>query len=452
MSRSEITLHVPDFLQHKLDAHRERVEGSWQANLITRPSVDQPLPGSVWLQSNDYLSLGQESSITRAWQDELGDSGLSVMMSAVFEGTDNRSSEFEQAIARHLGCGDAIFCQSGFAANCGLMEVLSRLGRPMYVDFLAHRSMWFGVLGGGVRPIAFVHNSVADLEKRVARHGPGVILIDSVYSATGAVAPLREFAEFALINDCVLVVDESHSLGTHGPMGTGMVVGLELEGLVHYRTASLAKAFCGPGGIIAGESELLEMLRFEGAPQVFSSAALPCNAAGFLRALAIVRTADQRRERLVANASRLRDGLRKLGLRLGNSESQIMSIYPGLEKTTVAVKSYLEERGVFGSVFAWPATPRKRSLIRFSVRQDHTPDDIDHVVDVCAGLGKRFAISEWKPLAPDTISPAAPHTPRALTAGSSAVGPRLTQIALPNNETETRASAAPSLENRAETP
>ncbi len=278
---------------------------------------------------------------------------------------------------------------------------------------------------------------------------------DSVYSATGAVAPLREFAEFALINDCVLVVDESHSPGTHGPMGAGMVVELGLEGLVHYRTASLAKAFCGPGGIIAGESELLEMLRFEGAPQVFSSAALPCNAAGFLRALTFVRTAVQRRERVIANADRLREGLRKLGLRLGNSESQIMSIYPGLEKTTVAVKSYLEERGVFGSVFAWPATPRKRSLIRFSVRQDHTPDDIDRVVDVCAGLGKRFAISEWKPLAPDTGSPATTRSVAGTTGATAdvlpAAGPRLTQVELPD-ETEARTPAGTSLENRAETP
>ena len=390
---------MPEFLLRKARSHADRVKSSWEANFITRPSVAHPRPDSVWLQSNDYLSLGYEPAITAAWRNELGDGGLSVRMAAVVESEDTRARSFERLIALHMHAEDAILCQSGFAANCGLIEVLSRLGTPMYIDFLAHRSMWFGAMGGGGRPIPFVHNSVEDLDKRVRRHGPGVILIDSVYSATGAVAPLKEFADFALINDCVLVVDESHSLGTHGARGEGMVVRDRLEHLVHYRTASLAKAFCGPGGVIAGDRDLLDMLRFEGAPQVFSSATLPCNAAGFIEALKIIRGSASRRKRLRANAKKMRAGLRACGLRLGNTRSQIMALYPGHEKTTVAVKSFLEERGVFGSVFAWPATPRNKSLIRFSIRQDHTEAQLDRVIEVCSELPAHFNVDEWRPLA-----------------------------------------------------
>jgi CAI-1 autoinducer synthase len=390
---------VPDFLLGKIQDHAKRVRGSWQENTITRPSVASPPPGSVWLQSNDYLGLGYESRIVEAWKRELDRSGLSVMMSAVFESQDTPTREFEQLIARHINAGDAILCQSGFSANCGLIEVLARLGRPIYIDFLAHRSMWFGALGGAGRPVPFRHNSLVDLEKRLRQFGPGVILIDSVYSATGAVAPLRPIVDLALIYDCVLVVDESHSLGTHGTRGEGMVAAAGLAHMVHYRTASLAKAFCGPGGVIAGDQQLLDMLRFEGSPQVFSSAALPCNAAGFIEALRIIIAQNERRERLRANATYLRDGLRARGLLIGNSQSQIMSLYPGLEKTTVQVKDFLERRGVFGSVFAWPATPRKKSLIRFSVRQDHERADLDRVLDVCGELRGHFDVATWRPLA-----------------------------------------------------
>ncbi|MCR9145132.1 MAG: aminotransferase class I/II-fold pyridoxal phosphate-dependent enzyme [bacterium] len=390
---------MPEFLLRKARSHAERVNSNWQAKFITRPSVETPPADSVWLQSNDYLSLGYEPAISAAWRNELGQGGLSVMMSAVFEREGNLAGLFEKEIARHMGAESAILCQSGFAANCGLIEVLARLGVPVYIDFLAHRSMWFGAMGGGVRPVPFLHNSTGDLEKRVRRHGPGIILIDSVYSATGAVAPLRDFANFALVNDCVLVVDESHSLGTHGRWGEGMVARDGLEHLVHYRTASLAKAFCGPGGVIVGDYDLLEMLRFEGAPQVFSSATLSCNAAGFLEALRIIRRSGARRRRLRTNAMRMRRGLRDKGLRLGNTESQIMSLYPGPEKTTVAVKSFLEKRGVFGSVFAWPATPRNRSLIRFSVRQDHTRSELQRVIDACGELALEFNVQLWRPLA-----------------------------------------------------
>ena len=57
----------------------------------------------------------------------------------------------------------------------------------------------------------------------MARHGRGVIAVDALYSTNGSVAPLAELADIAAHTGCVLIVDESHSLGTHGPRGAGLV-------------------------------------------------------------------------------------------------------------------------------------------------------------------------------------------------------------------------------------
>ena len=77
--------------------------------------------------------------------------------------------------------------------------------------------------------VAFRHNDPGHLRRQVARHGPGVICIDSVYSTNGSVAPIADMLTVAEELGCALVVDESHSLGTHGPAGAGMVVALGLQ-------------------------------------------------------------------------------------------------------------------------------------------------------------------------------------------------------------------------------
>ena len=74
------------------------------------------------------------------------------------------------------------------------------------------------------------------------------MIVDSVYSTTGALCPLREIVEVAERHGCMILVDESHSLGTHGPRARGLCAELGLTHRVHFITASLAKAFAGRAG------------------------------------------------------------------------------------------------------------------------------------------------------------------------------------------------------------
>ena len=77
-------------------------------------------------------------------------------------------------------------------------------------------------------PVAFLHNDGAHLQRQLDKHGPGIIIVDALYSTNGSVAPLLEMVEIAERSGSMLIVDESHSLGTHGPQGAGLVVELGL--------------------------------------------------------------------------------------------------------------------------------------------------------------------------------------------------------------------------------
>ena len=167
------------------------------------------------------------------------------MQSGVFQHAGSATSRLEGALASHLGKQRAMLSQSGYAANLGLLQVIADSETPVYLDGLAHMSLWEGVRAANAPAHAFRHNDPEHLARMAGRHGPGLVVVDSVYSTTGALCPLAEMVDVAEQHGCMILVDESHSLGTHGPQGRGLCAELGLTHRVHFITASLAKAFAG---------------------------------------------------------------------------------------------------------------------------------------------------------------------------------------------------------------
>jgi CAI-1 autoinducer synthase len=209
------------------------------------------------------------------------------------------------------------------------------------------------------------------------------------------VAPLAAIADVCAEHDCVLVVDESHSLGTHGPRGAGLVVELGLTDLVHFRTASLAKAFAGRAGIISCSRRFQEYFKCESLPAIFSSTLLPHEVMGLAATLDVIEREDWRRTRLAANARHLRVSLAELGYNLNGSETQIVALEAGPEQQTIVLRDALEARGIFGSVFCAPATAQNRSLIRISVNAALSDQELERLIDVCEEIRDEVDMWNW---------------------------------------------------------
>ena len=352
-------------------------------------------PQDVRLRSNDYLSMASHPAVLEAVRREAAADADASIMAAVFLHGASPQSRFEGAMAALLGSEAAVLTQSGWAANTGLLQSIVEPGTPVYIDMFAHMSLHEGIRLGGGRAIMFRHNNVGALEHAVRRNGPGFIVVDSVYSTTGAIAPLREIVELAERLGCVLIVDEAHSLGTHGPRGAGLVAELGLSHRVHFRTASLAKAFAGRAGLVACSARAAEFVKYQANPAIFSSGLMPSEIARLDAIRQVIEGADDRRARLHAVARRLRDGLRALGYCLGGSESQIVSLHPGEEWRLIALRNALEARGVFGAVFCAPATPVNGALLRFTLNSELTDTEVDRVLAACADVRDELQLDDW---------------------------------------------------------
>jgi CAI-1 autoinducer synthase len=391
--KERFSLHVPDFLEERLNTFDDAVK-----NFRTgKPVVvgRDPGMGAIILQSNDYLNLSRDPAISKAQIGKLERSVKDPVMSAVFlhEGSDK--DLFEKRMARFTGFESAILCQSGWSANVGLMQAVANEKTPVYIDFFTHMSLWEGIRVSGSPFHVFMHNDAGHLEKLVSQHGRGVVLVDSLYSTTGDIAPLADIVDIANRYDCVSIIDESHSLGTHGPKGAGLIASLGLTERVHFITASLAKAFAGRAGIILCSKRFANYFPYTAFPAIFSSALLPHEIAGLSATLDVVIEGDERRRLLHEKAAFLRNSLSRLGYSVA-SESQIISLEPGLESSMERLRDILEDRNVYGSVFCAPATPKNRSLMRFSLHSGLSMDDLQYVIDTCGSIREEVGMWEWK--------------------------------------------------------
>ncbi|NTV05905.1 MAG: quorum-sensing autoinducer synthase [Chlorobiaceae bacterium] len=386
-------LSVPDFLERRLHDFDEAIK--IRRNGKPLPVGKKPVHGSIILQSNDYLNVTMHPDITAAQISKLETADKELVMSAVFlhEGSDKEL--FETEMAKFTGFESAILCQSGWSANIGLMQAIANENTPVYIDFLTHMSLWEGIKSAGAVFYAFMHNDVRHLEKLVQQHGKGIILLDSLYSTLGDIAPLVEIIDIANRYDCVSVVDESHSLGTHGPHGSGLIASLGLTDRVHFITGSLAKAFAGRAGIILCSKRFSQYFPFTAYSAIFSSTLLPHEIAGLSATLKVIKEGDDRRKKLHENAAFLRNGLKKMGYAIV-SQSQIIALEPGTESQTEVLRDALEERNVFGSVFCAPATPKNRTLMRLSVHSGIEKSDLQYVLDVCEAIRDEVDMWSWK--------------------------------------------------------
>jgi len=385
---------MPEFVTRRMDEHYvDRVQkllGGEHMHVWTPPQ-----PGAVMLAGNDYLCIANEAALIDAQVRTLQGTQGQMLMSSVFLQEGSFQHRLEAKLAAFMQAEDGVLAQSGWAANVGLLQSIAEPGIPVYLDMQAHASLWEGVQSAQALPVPFLHNSTAHLERQLEKHGGGVIVIDALYSTNGSVAPLLEFVELAERTGSILIVDESHSLGTHGPHGAGLVVEHGLTERVHFRTASLAKAFAGRAGFITCSSHFKGYFLSASRPAIFSSCLLNHELAWFDAAVDFIAQADARRAALHRNTQEVRARLSELGYCIDDGTEQIIALEAGPEPKTLVLRKALESRGIYGAVFCAPATAKNRSLVRLTLNSGMTQTEIEKLVAACADMRREVDLENW---------------------------------------------------------
>ncbi|MBW2444041.1 MAG: aminotransferase class I/II-fold pyridoxal phosphate-dependent enzyme, partial [Deltaproteobacteria bacterium] len=256
-------------------------------------------------------------------------------------------------------------------------------GEVILLDADCHASIYDGCRLGGAEVIRFRHNDAADLEKRLRRleqRNTNVLVVaEGLYSMLGDRAPLADIVAVKQKYGAYLMVDEAHSLGVLGENGRGLAEEAGVEEGVDFVVGTFSKSLGAIGGFCVSNHPELNLVRYASRPYVFTASSSPSIIASTRKALQILSTKSQLRQRLWDNANLLYSTLQELGLALGPEVSPIIAARFEDMQEVFAFWSGLLQRGVYVNLVLPPATPDGRCLLRCSVSAGHTPEQMDHI-------------------------------------------------------------------------
>ena len=346
--------------------------------------------------ANNYLGLANHPAVVEAAHEGLRRYGYGLASVRFICGTQDLHKELERAIARFLGKDDAILYTSCFDANGGLFETLLGEQDTILTDELNHASIIDGVRLCKAKRFRYRHSDMGDLERGLqeARDSRSrLIATDGVFSMDGDMARLPEICNLAERYDAAVMVDDSHATGVLGPNGRGTPEHLGVMDRVDIITSTLGKALGGAaGGFTCARSEVVEFLRQRSRPYLFSNSLPPMIVMAARKALELIADGRELRERMHANAARLRAALEGAGFQLRPGQHPILPVMLGDAALAAKMADRLLERGIYVIGFSYPVVPQGQARIRIQVSAAHTPEQLDWAAQAFTDVGKELRV------------------------------------------------------------
>lgn len=335
------------------------------------------------LAGNDYLGLARDPRVTSAAADAARAWGAGAGASRLVTGTLDLHVALEEALAAYLDQPAALCFSTGYHANLGLVAALADRATLVISDAHIHASLIDAVRLSRAELVVVAHNDVEAVRRAVAgqRGRRILVLAESVYSVLGDAAPLVDLAAVCAAAGALLVVDEAHALGVHGP---GLVHALGLAHQPHVViTATLSKALGAQGGVVVGDPAIIEHLVNAARPFIFDTALAPAAAAGALAALQVL-VAEPGLPGVIH--TRVDDLAASLGVE--PSVGAVLSVEMPSPQAAVAAQAAAGVQGVRVGCFRPPSVPDGISRLRITVNAGLSDAEWTRAVAVLVSVTK----------------------------------------------------------------
>ena len=355
------------------------------------PYVDVEGERFLMMSGYSYLGLNGDERVVAAAKAAADIHGTGTQGVRLLAGSLPIHVELEKEVARVAARPDAIVFGSGYAANSGTIGALVGPGDVVLLDKYDHASIVDGARLSGATVTRFRHNDPNHLDHRLQRAtGDGVrlVVVDSVYSMDGDIAPLPELREVCDAHGALLMVDEAHALGVIGPEGRGIEDHFGWSALVDIKLGTLSKAIPSTGGWVAGPSLLVQHLQYVARPFVFSAALPPAQAGAALEALRIMQAEPERVDHTQRQSARLRAALQAAGLSTGLSQTAVIPLIAGSAEQTIELATACRRQGVMALPVIPPAVPSGSGRLRLAITARHTEADIDFAAQAFAAAAR----------------------------------------------------------------
>jgi glycine C-acetyltransferase len=360
--------------------------------------------------ANNYLGLAQDPSIRAAAARALDEWGYGLASVRFICGTQSPHKRLERAMADFLGTEDCILFSSCFDANGGVFEPFLGEDCAIITDSLNHASIIDGIRLCKAKRWIYRHGDMRDVEEtdpetgkaskgleRCLKEAAGcrlrMIATDGVFSMDGDIADLGAICDLAERHDALVMVDDSHATGFVGKTGRGTPEHCGVSGRVDIVTTTFGKALGGAsGGCVAARKEIVEFLRQKSRPYLFSNSLAPAIVGGTLRALEMLSSSTELRDRLEANTIRFRKGMTAAGFDIRPGVHPICPVMLYDEKLAQTMAAELLGEGIYVIGFSFPVVPRGKARIRVQLSAAHSEAQVDDALGAFALVGRRLGV------------------------------------------------------------
>jgi len=335
--------------------------------------------------SNDYLGFALNLELKKRIIDKLKDYPLGSGGSRLLRGQSPLTEQLEKQLAQFSGKAASLYFPSGYQANLGLNSTLFRTDSVVFSDERVHASIIDGIRLSSCEKYIWQHNDLSDLEmllRQKARPDKmNFVLIESIYSMLGDLAPLKEMVDICQTYKAHLIVDEAHATGLYGERGSGLVEAAGLTDKVFATLHTGGKALGVSGAWVACGEELRSWLINSSRPFIYSTAP------AYFQQIALMESVHFLSEKPKEWQGMFREQHAKLYEILKNYEddktrilgsgSPILAVIVGTNRRALDFMFHMQEQGIDVRAIRPPSVPEGEALLRVTCPLSRSDGDLE---------------------------------------------------------------------------
>lgn len=355
----------------------------------------------VNLSSNDYLGLASDLNLAFEFLSDVlhkdnnnklnADIRMSSSGSPLLTGAHLSYGDAENAM-EELFNKKALFFNSGFSANSGVISALATENNLIIADKLAHASIIDGMMTAKGKCLRYAHNDYEHLEKLLNAHADKydsvIIVTEAVFSMDGDSCDLKKLVELKhKFHNVYLYVDEAHSFCLYSDNGAGLCHLNQVTDEIDFILTTFGKGLGSQGACILCNETARDYLINTSRSLIFSTALSPL---AFAHANFMVKYMQMRndlRERLNSISSYIHNTLNESGYE-NVSQSQIIPVLTYENEKAVKACEFFKEHGFYAMPIRHPTVPKGKARLRLSLTASLSDDQVEQLKDTIKAFSK----------------------------------------------------------------
>ena len=325
--------------------------------------------------SNDYLGLSKDKEVIKGSYNWLLKYGSSLSSSRLVTGNLDKIDMIEKLVSKKMKMEKSLILGNGFLLNSTLIPTLTgntpgnRKQFYIFSDKLNHSSINYGCVLSRQKCFRYNHLDLNHLEsqlKKIPINKGKIIISETLFSMDGDLLDINGIRFLAKKFDCILYLDEAHSIGVCGKEGFGLSSNspkIDKEIVV----GTFSKAFGSYGSFVSCSKDFHKIIVNNCGGLIYSTVLPPSILGSINAAISKIPKLEHLRQKIKNNYKYILQKLQRLGFDTGNSESHIIPIILKDHLKCKEIQTKLFNSGFYVKEIRPPTVPNGLERIRLSI-------------------------------------------------------------------------------------